>query len=151
MKWDKPLKGSNWIEDCYVRAVYDTWCVCGGCAWLWNVYFCWWCEGGAGLSVVWGSNYDRFWAIIVAGVPIQMGFDFFLGLARVLMNPAPSVSQSVCQSVTKVLILPNVSFFWFFCSKLAFSKSRKVTFSDFWKKNIWLKNGTNLPKFRLNN
>ena len=36
----------------------------------------------------------------------------FLGLAqRVLMNPAPSVRQSVRLSVTKVLILPVISFF----------------------------------------
>ena len=44
------------------------------------------------------------------------------------------VHQSLCLSLTKVLILPVITFFWFFCNKLACSMCRKVTKPDFWKK-----------------
>ena len=42
---------------------------------------------------------------------------------------------SVRLSVTKVLILPTISFFFTFCIKLAFNKPMKVTKPDFRKKN----------------
>ena len=65
---------------------------------------------------------------------------------RVLMKPAPSVCQSVCQS-DKVLILPTIRFFLIFCIKLAFNISRKVTKPDFRKKMSWSKFGPKLgPK-----
>ena len=68
------------------------------------------------------------------------------------MKPAPSVCQSVSQSVSdKSSHTSHHQFFLIFCIKLAFSKSRKVTFSDFRKKNvlaqkwaIWAQNGPNL-------
>ena len=44
-----------------------------------------------------------------------------------------------CPSVTKVLILLIISFSLIFCIKLAFDKSRKVAFSDFWKTKQFLK------------
>ena len=67
---------------------------------------------------------------------------------RVLMNPAPSVRQSVSDKSSHT---SHHQFFLIFCIKLAFNKSRKVTFSDFRKKNvlaqkwaIWAQNGPNL-------
>ena len=50
--------------------------------------------------------------IVIMHGKICVTIGVFLGLAqRVLMNPAPSVRQSVRLSVTKVLILPVISFF----------------------------------------
>ena len=50
---------------------------------------------------------------------------------------SPYETSTVSQSVTKVLIFPIISFFcFFFCIKLAFNKSRKVTKPDFRKKNL---------------
>ena len=64
---------------------------------------------------------------------------------RVLCNQLrPSVSLSVCLSVTKVLILPVISFLRFFASSYSLM-SLKVTKPDFRKKNylgqIWAKVG----------
>ena len=59
---------------------------------------------------------------------------------RVLCNQLrQSVRQSVCQSVTKVLILPAIRFFLIFCIKLAHYKRFKVTKPDFRKKKSWPK------------
>ena len=65
------------------------------------------------------------------------------------MKPAPSVRPSVSLS-DKVLILPIIRFFRFFCIKLAFYKRFKVTKPDFRKKKLFgpkmAKNGQNLAQ-----
>ena len=75
----------------------------------------------------------------------------FLGLASSpYVTSTVSSSVKVCQS-DKVLILPTIRFFWFFCIKLAFYKRFKVTKPDFRKNNYlglkWPKMVNIGPKF----
>ena len=72
----------------------------------------------------------------------------FLDPLRVLCNSLSLfVRPSVRLSVTKVLILPAISFFLIFCIKLALYKRFKVTKPDFRKKMSWPKFGPKLgPK-----
>ena len=69
---------------------------------------------------------------------------------RVLMNPAPSVCQSVGEKSSHT---SRYQFFLIFCIKLALIKSRKVTFFDFRKKNVlaqkWAIQGQKGAKMRF--
>ena len=66
----------------------------------------------------------------------QPKFDFLASSSRqVLMNPSPSVSQSVSQSVcNRSSHTCRHRIFLIFCNKLALNECKKVTKPDFWEK-----------------
>jgi hypothetical protein len=84
---------------------------------------------------------DLYWCLVHLAMEIVIRHPLYSTHITIFpgKHPPHPLCPSVCPSSvchTKILIHPVITFFWFFCNKLACYKCKKVTKPDF-RRKIW--------------